>query len=118
MGVATLTDLIGSLLSPDNVTVLAAMTMTEIASTICEALNMSHVIFLVCQVCFQIIFCTVQRVGSNLCKICKALMSSQIMTTVQYSAIVAHVHTRSTRIISLLCFTGGRDLCFIISLEQ
>ena len=53
MGVATLTDLIGSLLSPDNVTVLAAMTMTEIASTICEALNMSHVIFLVCQVCFS-----------------------------------------------------------------
>ena len=51
MGVATLTDMIGSLLLPDNVTVLAAMTMTEIASTVCETLNMSHVIFLVCQVC-------------------------------------------------------------------
>ena len=36
MGVATLSDLIGSLLSPDNVTALAAMTMTEIASTACK----------------------------------------------------------------------------------
>ena len=51
MGVTTLSDLIGSLLSPDNVTALAAMTMTEIASTACEALNMSHLVFLVCQVC-------------------------------------------------------------------
>ena len=50
MGVATLSDLIGSLLSPENVSALAAMMMTEIASTACEALNMSHVIFLVCQV--------------------------------------------------------------------
>ena len=50
MGVATLSDMIGSLLSPDNMTALTAMTMTEIASTACETLNMSHVIFLVCQV--------------------------------------------------------------------
>jgi len=63
MGVATLSDLISSLLSPDNVTVLAAMAMTEIASTVCETLNMSHVIFLVCQVC---LFCAVQWAGSNL----------------------------------------------------
>ena len=45
MGVATLSDLIGSLLSPENVSALAAMTMTKIASTVCETLNMSHVIF-------------------------------------------------------------------------
>ena len=53
MGVAALSDLIGSLLSPDNVTALVAMAMTEIASTACETLNMSHLIFLVCQVCLS-----------------------------------------------------------------
>ena len=93
MGVATLSDLIGFLLSPDDVKALAAMMMMETASTTCETLNMLHlsVRFVICA--------------------CAMLLLAVYQHTHTHAHTYTHIHIQR---ITIIIYTGGRGICHMI----